>query len=339
MSQIHGMGQAQQNSPIEQLNALFANLGIKGSDGQPLTIPDVVSNDSIGIGDLPDLPAPSSSSLSLDTLLSAIGDEVRRQACKDGVASLEAKGERQAEINQKELEEIAERLEKMREKSVASKFLKAFQVIGAIVGLVASAASVVAGAITGNPLLIAAGAIGAVASFDGMLSAASDGKYSIAAGFTALGKACGMNDEDAQWFGFGMNMGIMVISIGVTLGAGFASSSSAIANITSQSLQTAAKVINTTAQVGNIASGITSIGTGSATIANAVIDYQIGMSQADSKELQAILERIRQSIEMDRALVEAEMERANALLADVKEIVQNCNDTQTAMLTMNPSLA
>ena len=62
---------------------------------------------------LPDLPV-SSSALSLDTLLNAIGDDVRRQACRDGVASLELKGEQQAEINEKELQEIADRLEEMK---------------------------------------------------------------------------------------------------------------------------------------------------------------------------------------------------------------------------------
>ena len=65
---------------------------------------------------LPDLPV-SSSSLSLDTLLNAIGDDVRRQACRDGVASLELKADQQAEINEKELQEIADRLEEMKKKS------------------------------------------------------------------------------------------------------------------------------------------------------------------------------------------------------------------------------
>ena len=59
---------------------------------------------------LPTLPAPAGP-LSLDTLLSSIGDEVRRQTCRDGVASIEIKGEQQAEINKKELEELAKQLQ------------------------------------------------------------------------------------------------------------------------------------------------------------------------------------------------------------------------------------
>lgn len=287
---------------------------------------------------LPDLPI-SSSSLSLDTLLNAIGDDVRRQACRDGVASLELKGEQQAEINEKELQEIADRLEEMKKKSVANGFLKAFQIIGAIVGAIASAASIVAGALTGNPLLIAAGVVGMAMTIDSVVSLSSDGKYSIAAGFTELGKKMGMSDEAAQWFGFGVNMAIMVASIAVSFGAGFASSASGIANATSQSMQKLVQISSIASKVTNIASGVTSMGTGAATIAGAVFDYNISQSQADSKELEAILERLREAIKMDRDLVESEMERANDLMSKVREIVGECVDAQAAILGAAPTMA
>ena len=287
---------------------------------------------------LPDLPI-SSSSLSLDTLMNAIGDDVRRQACRDGVASLELKGEQQAEINEKELQELVDRLEEMRKKSVANAFLKAFQIIGAIVGAIASAASIVAGALTGNPLLVAAGVVGMAMTIDSVFSLASDGKYSIAAGFTELGKKMGMSDEAAQWFGFGVNMAIMVASIGVSFGAGFASSAGSIANISSQTVQKAAQITSIASKAANIASGVTSIGTGAATIAGAVFSYNSSQSQADSKELEAILERLREAIKMDRDLVESEMERANALMSKVREIVGESEDTQAAILGAAPAMA
>lgn len=287
---------------------------------------------------LPDLPK-SSSSLSLDTLLNAIGDDVRRQACRDGVASLELKGEQQAEINEKELQEIADRLEEMKKKSVINGFLKAFQIIGAIVGAIASAASIVAGALTGNPLLIAAGVVGMAMTIDSVVSLASDGKYSIAAGFTELGKKLGMDDEAAQWFGFAMNMAIMVVSIGLSFGAGFASSANSIVNLSSQTVQKLSQISSIASKATNIASGVTSIGTGATTIAGAVVDYRIAQSQADSKELEAILERLRQAIEMDKDLVEAEMERANDLMGKVREIVEDCVATQGAILGAAPTMA
>ena len=182
-------------SGLSRLNELFNALatgaagksgGVGGADETP---PAGDGTDTVLIElKLPVLSMPTGS-LSLDTLMSAIGDEVRRQSCKSGVESLETKAAQQKEINEKELQEIADRLEEMRKKAALSGFMKIFQVIGMIVGAIASVASIAAGAITGNPLLIAAGVIGIGMTIDSVMSVASDGKYSIAAGFTELGKA------------------------------------------------------------------------------------------------------------------------------------------------------
>ena len=239
----------------------------------------------------------------------------------------------------KKLQEIADRLEEMRKKSVLNGFMKVFQVIGMVVGAIASVASIAAGALTGNPLLIAAGVVGMTMTVDSALSMASDGKYSIAAGFTELGKKMGMSDEAAQWFGFGMNMGIMLVSIGVSFGAGFGSSASSAAQLSSEAVKKAVDVTSMAAKISNIASGILTTATGAGTIAGAVFDYNIASSQADSKLLEAILERLRESIEMDRAMVEAEMERASELMSQVRDIVGDCVDTQAAILTGAPSMA
>ena len=79
-----------------------------------ITLPDVpVSSPdaSSPASDLPKLAAPTAGGLSLETLAQMISNEVRTQATKDGVASIEAKGKERAEINQKKLEEIMDRLE------------------------------------------------------------------------------------------------------------------------------------------------------------------------------------------------------------------------------------
>lgn len=321
---------------MTKADALSKTVGAGANDETP-PAGDAADVSLIDMG-LPVLSAPTSS-LSLETLLSAIGDEVRRQSCKSGVESLEIKAEQQKEVNDKELQEIADRLEEMRKKSVLNGFMKVFQVIGMVVGAIASVASIAAGALTGNPLLIAAGVVGMTMTVDSALSMTSDGKYSIAAGFTELGKKMGMSDEAAQWFGFGMNMGIMLVSIGVSFGAGFGSSASSAAQLSSEAVKKAVDVTSMAAKISNIASGILTTATGAGTIAGAVFDYNIASSQADSKLLEAILERLRESIEMDRAMVEAEMERASELMSQVRDIVGDCVDTQAAILTGAPSMA
>jgi hypothetical protein len=297
-----------------------------------LNMPEAGTGASSNTG-LPSLPAPAGP-LSLDTLLSSIGDEVRRQTCRDGVNSIEMKAEKQAEVNQQELEELAKQLEKMKSKSVADGFLKAFQIIGMVVGAIASAASLVVGVATCNPLLIAGGVAALTMTVDSVLSTATDGKVCISSGISSLCEACGMDSETAQWVGMGVSMALNLATIALNIGGA--------ARLGTMAIDTASKVMTVfskTALISSIVGGVNSVAKGGATIASGVYSYQIAESQASVKELEAILERIRTSIDMDKDMVEAEMQRANDLLAAVNEIVESCNATQTSVLTMNPTMA
>ncbi len=303
----------------------------KPVDSQGSSIPPTI-NDFLKKMGLPVLSTPAGG-MSLDTLVSAIGNEVRKQACRDGVESLEARAKDQQEINDKQLEQLEKQLEKMKQKKVLGKFAKAFQIIGAIIGAIASVATVAAGVMTANPLMVGAGLAMGVMAIDGIVSAASDGKYSIAAGFAELGKILGMSDEAAQWFGFGIQMTMTVATIALSFGAGFASSA------TTAATSAAAKTFNLVQQGISIATGAVGIGSGSAQIAGAVFDYQIAKTQISAKEFEAILERIQAAMEVERGMIEAETERANNLMSKVMDIVKGNNQTQTAILTSSPAMA
>ncbi len=330
-----------QTGNIDASTALQELTGTK-QVGTGMTLPpavgDMTLNKALEQLGLPVLSTPVGS-MSLDSLMSAIGNEARRQACKDGVNSLELKAQQQKEVNDKQLEQLAKQLEEMNKKAVLNGFLKAFKIIGMIVGAIASAATIVAGALTGNPLLVVAGCIGMAMTIDSVLSMATDGKVSMMAGFEKLGKAMGMDDEAAKWFAFGMQMAVMVVAIGVSLGAGLASTSASAANVSSQAAQRALDVTLTAQKILNFTSAGLGVAQGATTIAGAVVDYNVAQTKITAKELEAILERLRESIEMDRALVENEMERANDLMAKVTEIVKGCAETQTAILTTTPAMA
>lgn len=294
--------------------------------------------DASVLKDLPTLLAPVAA-LALETLVAAVGNTERRQACQAGVDQIKSKAAEQAKVNEEKLEQIAKRLEEMRSKSVLNGFLKAFKIIGIIVGAIAAVASTVVGALTGNPLLVAAGVMAMAMTVDMTLSMASDGKISFMAGMTALGKACGMSDETAQWFAFAMQMVVTAISIGLSLGAGFANVGSAAANLSSEVAKTAFNVAMRAQQVAQFTSAAVSVAQGGGTIAGAVIDYKISSSQADSKELEAILERIRSAIDLERDFLEAEMKRGEDLMGKVGEIVKECAEAQMAILGGAPALA
>ncbi len=313
------------------INPNTATGGLPGKNDPLLTI-------SFG-EDLPALVIPSSGALSLETLVDAIGFDQRKISCQEGINNLEAKAKEVKETNAQELEELAKQLEEMDKKKVLNGFLKAFQVIGTIIGAIAAAATIAVGAITCNPLLIAGGVMAAIAVVDSVMSLASDGKVSMMAGFTELGKCMGMSEEDAAWFGMGMQLAFSVATIAVSCGASFASGAATMGNSALQAASKTIEVLNTAQKIMNIANGINTVALGSAQIAGSVMDYKIADSQATQKELEAILERLQQAIDNEKALLEAKMERANELLQDVSEIVDNCNQTNTAILTTTPSFA
>lgn len=291
--------------------------------------------------DLPELPL-SMRGVSVDTLLQAVADEQRRNGVQSAVNNLEVQGEQMSAEGEKRLEEIKKQLDELKNQSWWDKFCKAFQIIGAIFGAIASVATIVVGACTGNVGLIVAGTIGLLATTDSVVSLASDGKYSLAAGFTELGKAMGMSDEAAQWFGFGMNLAVMLTTIAVSFGAGAAASSAKAAQSTAQMAGNAAKAMSAmskVASVGNIAEGVTGIGSAVASAGLAVSNYKLSKIEANKIDIDAILEQLRNNIKMSEELIEAELQTADQLMSDVKEIIEDCSQTATAILTANPSAA
>ena len=303
---------------------------------QEITLPDLPSsspNASSSSSDLPRLAPPTAVGLSLETLAQMISNETRTQATKDGVASIDAKGKERAEINEKKLEEIMDRLDSMKSKGILDVFKKIFSWVGVIVGAIASVATIVAGAATGNPLLIAGGAVMLTMSINSAVSMATDGKVSISAGIAAGLKACGVPEDIAGYVGMACELAITIVGIGLTMGGSFGSAATT-------SAQTLSKVADIALKSSNIASSVVQMGSGATNIAGSVYDYKISTSYADTKELEAILERIQQAQDMELDFLKGVMERAEKMLEDVNNIIEGCTESQTAILTnVAPTMA
>lgn len=301
-----------------------------------ITLPDVsdVPTGSTGkTSYLPTLAPPTAGGLSLETLAQMLSNEVRTQATKDGIASIEAKGQERAEANQKKLEEIMERLESMKSKSVLDIFKEIFSWVGMVVGAIASVATFAAGIATGNPLLIAGGAILMTMSVNSIVSKATDGKVSIGAGISEAFQAMGVDETVANYIGLGTELTITLVGVGLTLGGSFGSAATA-------AKATLSKAVDLTLKAANITNSVVQMGSGATGIAGAVYDYRISTSYADTKELEAILERIQQAQDIELDFLKGVMERAQKLLEDVNNIVEDCTESQTAILTnIAPSMA
>ena len=320
----------------EELRAITQGASVK-SGANRTSLDDPLPQASQNIKDtmdLPDLPA-SMRGISIDSILTAIADEARRNGVASAVEALESEGSKIQTEGEKRLEELRKQIDSLKIESFWDKFVKAFKIIGAVLGVVASVATSVVGGITGNPALIVAGIIGAVMSIDAIVSVASDGKYSMAAGFTELGKKMGMSDSAAQWFGFGMNMGLMALGVVCSLGA----ASGTMAVSASAQASTALNYCSKIATVTNIATATSGVGSGVASIGQTVTQYQTAQTKAKIVDIDAVLEQLRSNIKMYEDFIEAEMQAASNLMDSVKDIVEDCGETASALLTASPSVA
>ncbi len=301
------------------------------------TIPQATLGELADALGLPELPAPLRG-VSIENLLKAVADEERRQGVQSAVEQIEIKGEMMKAENEKELKAIQDQLAQIKKQETANKFLKAFRIIGAIIGIIASVATIVTGAVTGNPALIGVGIVGLIATGDSIAGLASDGKYTIASGFAKLGEVMGMNKENSKLFGTLMNIALMGVAIAVSVSSAVSAASSAASNIAANA--TKAMGIMSKVNLGtNIASSTVSVGQQATLIALNVFEYNIANLQADKVDIAAILEQLRASIAVSEELIEAEMETSDKVMSAIKQIIEDCGQTATAIMTAAPQTA
>ncbi|GHU32780.1 type III secretion system protein [Betaproteobacteria bacterium] len=298
-----------------------------GTGGAALSLPTLAQ---------PKLIPPDLLGMSLEQIIEAVGMQTRQVATQTGVETLKARAAEREEANKKSIEETQKQLEKLKEKEKLSPLMKALKWIGMALSAIASVVTVAVGVLTANPVLVAAGVIMAVMAVNSIVSEATDGKVSIAAGIAKLAEACGASEETAKWIGFAFEMAITLVGVCLSFGAGLTASAAKAA-------EAAGTVVNFLAKASSVTSVLSGVNTmigGGVSIANSVYDYQITNSKAMQKELEAIMERLRAAIEMETDFLEAVMKRVEELLADVKEIVEGNNEAQAAILTVQaPSAA
>lgn len=309
------------------------------------TAPGVTSDTTEASGvslDIPVLPLPQLGALSLEQLVEAVGGEGRRLAVQHGLEAITAKGAEIQELNDKKMEEIQKQLEQLQKKEKLNPWIKAFKVIGMVLGAVAAVAGVALGAATGNPLLIAGGCIGLVMLANSISSEVSGGKYSIGAGVGAIAKSLGASEEAAKWIGFAVEMAITLAGVALSIGGVVKVTKVAadVAEATGETLSTLMKWSLVTTTASSILGGANTAAQGGVQIASSVYDYKIAQAKAEMQDLQAILERVQTAMQTEEDFVESVMQRVEELLGTVKSIVQDNITAQTAILAGSaPSMA
>ncbi len=285
--------------------------------------------------DLPSLPKPTIIALNLENIIQAISYEARKLACKNGINMLNAKVKEQEETNKDELKELKDRIEAISKEKNASKISKIFSIIGIVIGVIASVAAIAFSG--GSSLLLLGGIIGAVLATNSVLSMATDGKVCIEALYTVILKLLPISDEQAE---LAAQIIFLVQSIGLAIATGVGVSSAA------SSIQASVKSLNTLAkwapklmQTSQVISGTSSVATGVSGGVASYYAYDAGMKSVELKEIEAIIEGIKATIDIEQETLESQVEKANALLESVMQLINNCNSTQQKILTTTPTIA
>lgn len=85
--------------------------------------------------------------------------------------------------------------------------------------------------------------------------------------------------------------------------------------------------------------GANTVAQSATSIASAVNEKDISFLQAQQKRLEAILEKIAMANELDIEHIKQMMQRSEQTLQTVSDIVQECAQTNTAVLAGNPAMA
>lgn len=279
-----------------------------------------------------DLPALTLSQrgISIDNILQAIQDQARRNGVQSAVDRLETSGAAADAENLKQLEELQKQIEANSKKSFWDKLGSIFKWIGMAIAAVATTVTAVAAFATGNALLGAAAVMGTLALIDSVVSAANNGTGI----WSGIAKMCGASDDTANWISFGINMGLAVGSIACGV-AGATQVTGSIAEQASK-LET---ITTKLASLTQILNGGNSVASGVTTGMSGYYANQIEKSKANMVDIEAILETLRNNQKDIEELIKLEMECADNLMSSVKEIVDDCGNAATKILTANPSVA
>jgi hypothetical protein len=81
------------------------------------------------------------------------------------------------------------------------------------------------------------------------------------------------------------------------------------------------------------------MGNAAGQIGLAVVQYGLSKVRAEKLDIDAILETLRNNIKMNEELIQVQMDTAEALINDVIDIVNNCEETANTILVASPSVA
>ncbi len=287
-----------------------------------------------------ELPAQSTKGISMADLaqmgkaaiMSLIDNEQRDEAVQSGLSSIETRREQRAAANEELIANLQEQAEKAEDLASMSVWQKILSVLSMVFTAIAAVATIVAGVVTGNPLLIAGGVMLTLTATEQIMSAASDGKYSLQGLGAYIIEKHGGN-ETAN------TIACAAISFLFGLTGAALSLGGSVTSTIAQTASTAQKIVNIGSSIANMTGSLANAGSAAVGIVSSVYNSQLKEIQADAADLQAILEKIQAASDLENEWLEEILERYQDMTESVSDIVDECNEALGAVLTGAPAMA
>ncbi len=317
LTQDLATGKIDADGYLNQLKSLeLANLQSK-SDVESKTV-QLESPSDKALGEL--------KGLGLEALLQFITGENRTSQMKSAESRIENNKQAKEANFQQKMAKIEEAIKKAEEQEKASWWKKAFGWISTIVTAILSVTAIVAGAMTGNPLLIGAGIAGLYFATSGAVEQAT-GKGLT----TRILEGCGVSPDKAALAGMIIDTLGSIIT-GIITGAGLAHAIKA-ADIGAKASVLVARLTYGT----SIASGLASVGSGTAGGFSAYYKYGSENLKADELELKKAMEKLLMEDQESQKLVKRILEFFQTMTDDVNQIVKDKTQTTVSVMSMTPS--
>ena len=210
---------------------------------------------------------------------------------------------------------------------VTDKLSKAFSWIGAIAGVVVSAALVATG--VGGAIGVAGLALACTVLANQVLDTVGEAVNGEGWGLTSLaGKLADklFGNDVGQWVKLGLDLALTIATIAVSLGGGTASAAS-------KGAATASKVANVVSKASSVTQGASAVAQGATQIASAVYTYDAAKASAEQKRFEALLEQLMMINDLNLSHMKQVIEDSQKTTETVNEIVKEHAATQTAILT------
>ena len=284
----------------------------------------VQENVGEALDESPKLPAPKAGAsqpsimgMDEETIMMMLGSETAEVEKKGAINSIKNRAQQREAENAKLVKNLQEQAEKIKSQSIWDKIVKAFKIIGAVVGIVAAVAG--AAFSGGSSLAIAGAIIGGLMATESLVSAATDGKIGLGALCTKI-----FGEKAGPWVAMGISIALTICSMGMGIAGaakGAADGAGALSKFSKIGIQ--------------LTSGVTNLGAGAAGIGSAINNYQLTNLKVSNKEMEAILAKLASLNEQETKHLEEVMETQNAMVKGVKDILEVQNAAELAIVTAN----